>query len=89
MPGRDVHHRQRRRDAGHPVSILITLCRDCHGWAHSHPVDAKAVGYIISPWETDACAVPIKTFMGWVTLDNEGGVQFVDPTEIESSTPGM
>lgn len=76
--GTEVHHRQRRREAGHAVGILVTLCRKDHTWAHSHPTDAKAAGYIIPPWEVDACAVPIRTFQGWMTFDNDGGVEFVD-----------
>jgi hypothetical protein len=63
------------------VGILVLLCPTCHTWAHAHPAKAKAVGYIIPPWETDATAVPIKTFAGWATFDNEGGIQFVDAPE--------
>lgn len=77
-PGSDLHHRQRRREAGHAVGIIVTLCRTDHAWVHAHPENAKAVGYIIPPWEEDACAVPMKTFSGWVTFDNEGGAKFID-----------
>lgn len=78
MPGAEMHHRQRRREAGHAVGILVWLCSKCHRWAHAHPVDAKAVGYIIAPWVEDASAEPIKTFAGWAIFDNEGGITYVE-----------
>jgi hypothetical protein len=74
MPGSEIHHRQRRREAGHAVSILVLLCGEDHRWAHAHPVAAKEVGYIISPHHKDAASVPILTYAGWVTFDDLGGV---------------
>lgn len=75
--GSDIHHRQRRREAGHAVGILVLLCRDCHKWVHGNPNTAKADGYIIEPWETDPLNVPIRTFAGWCKFDNVGGVEYV------------
>lgn len=75
--GAEMHHRQRRREAGHAISILVWLCSADHRWAHAHPVEAKADGYIIPPWETDPTTVPIKTFAGLATFDNEGGITYV------------
>lgn len=79
--GSEIHHRQRRREAGHAVGNCVLLCSTDHKWAHANPVKAKADGYIVPPWEDDASAVPIKTFAGWATFDNEGGITFVDEQE--------
>lgn len=74
----EVHHRQRRREAGHAVSILVGLCSADHRWAHANPVAAKESGYIIDPHETDAANVPIMTFMGLMLFDDEGNASFVE-----------
>lgn len=74
----DLHHRQRRREAGHAVGILVGTCRACHKWAHANPTAAKADGYIISPHEDNPTSVPIKTFMGAVLFDNDGNVTFIE-----------
>lgn len=76
MHGAQAHHRQRRREGGHAVGILVWLCPTCHAWAHSNPTDAQADGYIISVHEKDATTVPIRTFVGLVRFDNEGGYDF-------------
>ena len=77
LPGTDVHHRQRRREAGHAVCILVWLCRACHGWAHGHPADAKVAGFIIPPWEKEPASVPLHSYAGWVLFDDEGSYQHV------------
>ncbi|AWN03223.1 HNH endonuclease [Microbacterium phage Appa] len=70
------HHRQRRRGGDHSPANLILLCGSgttgCHGWAHSHPADARAVGLIVSAWGKPV-DVPVLTYAGWVLLDPEGG----------------
>ena len=77
LPGTDVHHRQRRREAGHAVWNLVWLCRTCHSWAHANPTAAKSVGLIIAPWSdtTEFDLIPIYTYSGWVTFDNEGNYE--------------
>jgi hypothetical protein len=77
MTGAEMHHRQRRREAGHAVGILVWLCSTDHRWAHAHPKDAKADGYIISPHEKDATAVPIRTFGGWALFNDLGDVIYI------------
>lgn len=74
----DLHHRQRRREAGHGYEILVGLCGTDHKWAHANPVRAKEDGYIVDPYVADVTAVPIKTFMGWMTFDDVGGAHFVE-----------
>jgi hypothetical protein len=44
------HHRRRRRikdEHQHCPCNGVWLCRDCHVWAHAHPEQAKAAGYIL------------------------------------------
>jgi hypothetical protein len=77
MKGAQMHHRQRRREGGHAVSILVWLCRTCHEWAHANPVEATAKGFIISVFVSDTTKVPIKTFAGWALFDDEGGIEYV------------
>jgi 5-methylcytosine-specific restriction endonuclease McrA len=74
----ELHHRQRRREAGHGYEILVGLCSTDHRWAHANPARAKADGYIVSPHEDDVTAAPINTFMGWMTFDDVGGAHFVE-----------
>lgn len=74
----ELHHRQRRREAGHGLEILVGLCGSDHKWAHANPVKAKEHGYIVDPYVEDVASVPIKTFMGWVRFDKDGGTVFVD-----------
>lgn len=74
------HHRMRRRDGGHSPAQLILLCGSgttgCHGWVHSHPAAARALGLIVPalrrpPLEPDE--VPVKVFgAGWVLLKRDG-----------------
>lgn len=78
MPYSDLHHRQRRREAGHAVGILVGLCRTDHKWAHANPSAAKRDGYIIDPHEADPTSVALKSFMGWVLFDNDGNVTFIE-----------
>lgn len=79
MNGPDIHHRLRRRDGGHKLSILVTMCRDCHSWVHNHPLSAKLTGYIIGPWpETDTATVLLKTYGGWVRFDDAGSKAYAD-----------
>jgi hypothetical protein len=32
----------------------------------------------VDPYVSDVTAVPIKTFMGWMTFDDVGGAHFVE-----------
>lgn len=77
MHGAQCHHRQRRREGGHAVGILVWLCPTCHAWAHANPKDACGDGFIIPTFIKDVNKVPIRTFMGTMTFDNEGGYAFV------------
>jgi hypothetical protein len=77
----ELHHRQRRREAGHGKEILVGLCSTDHKWAHANPKEARELGYIVSVHEKDVASIPIKTFMGWVRFTKDGGTVFVDDNE--------
>lgn len=72
----DKHHRKRRRDGGHAVENLISVCRACHTWIHAHPKQAVYEGFIIHFAEDNIASVPIRSFMGWVLLTSQGGTTF-------------
>ena len=45
----DVHHTYAgvNRDAFYLVqSTWLAVCRNCHDWIHSHPKEARALGYL-------------------------------------------
>ncbi|WNM65444.1 HNH endonuclease [Microbacterium phage Phonegingi] len=69
------HHRQRRRSGDHSPANLILLCGSgttgCHGWAHAHPAEARAVGLIVPTW-TQPEFVPVLTWRGWLRLVPDG-----------------
>lgn len=50
----DVHHRLPKGIGGasskvaYGLANLVTLCRDCHRWAHSNPTDALKVGLMVA-----------------------------------------
>lgn len=85
LRSRAQHHRIRRRDGGHPLSVVISLCNACHSWAHANPTEAKAGGFIVPPWGDDPETVPLKSYMGWISLKDDGTVHFVNPPE--ATTP--
>lgn len=58
------------------VANGILLCGSgttgCHGWAHREIADATRDGYVVSRWG-DEREVPVLTWRGWMTLDDDGG----------------
>lgn len=84
LPG-SRHHRLRRRDGGHSVSILILLCGSgttgCHGRAHSRVRWARANGLIIPAVSRIAAAdvpeIPVRTRRGWELHPDEGGFELI------------
>lgn len=83
------HHRMVRGIGGHRVSNLILLCGSgttgCHGWVHSHPVEARRRGLIIPANhrpQRDPMEVPVMVLMEgigkvWLLLDDDGGFEIV------------
>lgn len=86
--GREIHHRMRRREAGHAMSVCILLCRTCHRFVHANPTQAKADGFIVPPWG-DTLTMPVKSYRGWITLADDGSYAFTGaptdpPVEVEN-----
>ncbi len=78
-PATNFHHRRSRsiRDSlTHDPSNALWLCGSgttgCHGWAHHNPKDAREAGIIVSRYEQDPGAIPVKTWHGLVYLTSEG-----------------
>lgn len=70
VAGSDWHHRRRRnvRDGHeHCPCNGVLLCRADHQWAHRHPAEAKALGFIVVTTDIPA-SVPIRTVWGWQVL---------------------
>lgn len=64
----EVHHRRSRRvqDAHvHCPCNLARLCPACHRDVTVHVEQAMADGWIVSSYETNPAAVPLKTPAGW------------------------
>ena len=82
-PGAEIQHRVRRREGGHRFSNLCLMCHTCHQtWAHAHPDEARRTGFIVPTW-ADPSTVPLKAWIGWVQLDDEGGYVHVEPHAAE------
>jgi 5-methylcytosine-specific restriction endonuclease McrA len=63
----DVHHRRPKQRGGtknteilYGLSNLISVCRPCHSWIHSHPVDAYEQGWLVHSWQNPE-DVPVRT----------------------------
>jgi len=78
------HHRQGRDPFNSTPANLILLCGSgttgCHGWAHSHPVEARQHGIIVPSW-ADPAEVPILLWRkvdgiimrrAWALLPHDG-----------------
>jgi hypothetical protein len=78
-PGANWHHRRSRsvRDEHtHCACNGVWLCgsgtEGCHGWAHSHPFEAKAAGLIVSRYEATPGGVTVVSFFGPIRLGCDG-----------------
>lgn len=85
--GSEIQHRMRRREGGHRLSNLIRICRIDHALVHAQPAWAMEHGFTISAVMTglNPEAVPLWSYRGWVTYDDEGGVHVVAPRSTPSS----
>lgn len=47
--GLEAHHRKlRSQGGGHDLANLAALDPTCHTWAHGHPIEARAGGWIVA-----------------------------------------
>lgn len=67
------HHRQRRAVGGDRLANLLMLHDACHVRIHSHPVESREAGWIVSTYIADPASVPVAYQRGrQVWLDDEG-----------------
>lgn len=72
-----IHHRLRRREGGHALSVCILVCATCHYEAHHNVAWARRRGLIV-PTYADPLVVPVKSWRGWMVLDDGGDLRFLD-----------
>lgn len=81
LPVDHVHHRRPKGSGGtseewveRPANI-VALCRPCHEWAHAHPREAYATGWLIRKLGGDmADMVPLTPLAGdrfWLTDEGD------------------
>jgi hypothetical protein len=75
----EIHHRRRRGVGEDPHAACNMLLLDlvCHKWAHAHPEDARAGGFIVSMYEDYPQDIPVSSFMGKIRLGCDGGIDMV------------
>lgn len=65
------------RDWKNLPANLVTVCGHatepgkCHQFIESHPAEAERLGYRVRQGANPA-SVPVKTYRGWLLLDNDG-----------------
>lgn len=70
--GIHLHHRMRRREGGHGLWNLVTLCDECHRWVHANVASAKIEGWIIPTYQAEPEQTPLRAYWDWIVLDGEG-----------------
>ena len=82
-PDGDFHHRCARGMGGSDDEALgetsngCLLHRGCHTYLEDHPDKARAWGFRVDSG-VDPKTVPIRLYVGWVLLDDLGGVVGTD-----------
>jgi hypothetical protein len=41
----DVHHKKGRGEYHLDVTTWLSVCRNCHNWIETNPIDAKELGF--------------------------------------------
>lgn len=91
-PGMSHHHRKRRSQTygdpeRHAASNIVTVCgmdnsTGCHGWIHRHPIEARALGYLLRSYDPAPSTVPVYSCRrGWILLDADGQWTHCPPPE--------
>lgn len=77
MAGTDWHHRRSRRvkdEHQHCPCNGVWLCRACHLWAHAHPVEAIAAGFVVTQWQDEPGQQPQRRPDGWWLTGCDGSL---------------
>ena len=86
--GREYSHRRPRgvRDAHTACPCnAIWSCSVDHSWMHKNPKAARSLGLHLSRYEAEPWALPVRTTVGWVLLDCEGGYLEVPSQRVDTS----
>ena len=76
----EIQHRVPRRTGGHRYSNLMAIDRTCHRRVHADPPWAEEFGFTVRAATIfDPADVPLRTHLGWLTLDDEGGFEVIAP----------
>lgn len=82
-PSPDVHHRSPRRAGGTrapgaaELPNALPLCRPCHEWAHTNPLNAAAMGWLLPEPGPD---VPYWTVaLSWCDWISDAGTWLIRP----------
>lgn len=82
--GREAMHRIPRRDGGHARSNIALGCHSCHAKAHRYPLWGYEMGIMASRYVDDVRTVPIRSWRGWILLDDEGGYTVIAPRAVRA-----
>lgn len=83
----DIHHRIPRGMGGtsdpernYGLANLVSLCRECHAWAHDDPQEAYRTGFLLHSWD-DPAKFPLEIRPGsfHVLLTREGDMTQLSP----------
>lgn len=80
MRGTEWHHRRTRsvRDSHtHCPCNGVLLCGICHRWVHANPFLARPTGLMVSRYCADPTDVPLRTHLGLISTDHDGGFVWV------------
>lgn len=80
--GTERMHRVPRRDGGHRPSNIALGCHTCHARAHASPAWGYEMGIMASRYGVDLTLQPIRSWRGWVLLDDEGGIDVIAPRTV-------
>lgn len=73
--GQWSHRRRRGREVDtHSPANGLWMHVACHAWCHSHPIEAKARGLMVSQFVADVATIAVDhAVLGEVYLDHDGG----------------
>jgi hypothetical protein len=74
------HHRKRRREGGDSLANLLFVGAPCHVEIHSHPVESRRYGWIVS-MSRDPLEVPVLwRSREWFYFEDDGTKRLLEGT---------
>ncbi len=79
----EIQHRAPRRTGGHGYANLMAIDRVCHQRVHAEPQWAEEYGFTVRAATIfNPVDVPLRTYRGWMRLDNDGGFEIIAPRAV-------